>query len=242
MSEYAIEVNNLSIHYRGLKSYSIKKNFFSKKGKKEQTFEAVKNVSFKVEKGEILGLIGKNGSGKSTMLRAIAGIFSPNSGSVDLHGNSVSLLAIGIGFERELSGRENIMLSGLLLGFSEEMIREKTDEIIEFSELGDFIDAPVRTYSSGMHSKLAFSITAILETDIMLIDEVLSVGDVKFKRKSYAKMKELITNKDRTVVIVSHDAKTISDLCDKALWIDSGEVVQYGDAKEVLNAYNEYMK
>ena len=242
MSEYAIEVNNLSVSYRRLNSYSIKRNFFSRKTNKEKYFEAVKNVSFKVEKGEILGLIGKNGSGKSTMLKAIAGIFSPNSGSVDLHGNTVSLLAIGVGFQRELSGRENIMLSGLLLGFSEKQIQEKMDEIITFSELGDFIDAPVRTYSSGMHSKLAFSITAILETDIMLIDEVFSVGDVKFKKKSYQKMKELIVDKERTVVIVSHDSKTISDLCDKVLWIDSGEIVQYGDTKEVLSAYNEYMK
>jgi len=242
MSEYAIEVNNLSIHYKGLKSYSIKKNFFGKRMKREPIFEAVKNVSFKVEKGEILGIIGKNGSGKSTMLRAIAGIFSPNCGNVDLHGNSVSLLAIGVGFEGALSGRENIMLSGMLLGFSEKMINERMDEIIEFSELGEFIDAPVRTYSSGMYSKLAFSITAILETDIMLIDEVLSVGDVRFRRKSYAKMKELITNKDRTVVIVSHDAKTITSLCDKVLWIDDGEVVQYGDAATVMKAYEEFMK
>jgi len=242
MSEYAIEVNNLSIYYKGLKSYSIKKNFFNKRQKREPVFEAVKNVSFKVKKGEILGLVGKNGSGKSTMLRAIAGIFSPNKGSIDLHGNSVSLLAIGVGFQRELSGRENIVLSGLLLGFSERYIQEKMDEIIEFSELGSFIDAPVRTYSSGMYSKLAFSITAILETDIMLIDEVLSVGDIRFKRKSYAKMKELITNNDRTVVIVSHDSKTITDLCDKVLWINDGEVVQYGEAKEVLKAYQEFMK
>ena len=242
MSEYAIEVKNLSICYRGLKTYSIKKNFFSFKKRKTDYFEAVKNVSFTVRKGEILGLIGKNGSGKSTLLRAIAGIFSPNSGTIDLHGNSVSLLAIGIGFQKELSGRDNILLSGMLLGFSEAQIKERMDEIIAFSELGAFIDAPVRTYSSGMHSKLAFSITAILETDIILIDEVLAVGDARFKKKSYKKMKELINHRDRTVVIVSHDRKTIADLCDKVLWINDGEIVQYGNTQQVLDAYDEFMK
>ena len=156
-----------------------------------------------MEKGEILGIIGKNGSGKSTMLKALAGIFSPDSGTIDTKDYSVSLLSIGVRLQKELSGRENILLSGMLLGFSEAEIREKMDGIIEFAELGKFIDMPVKTYSSGMHSKLAFSITAILETDIMLIDEVLSVGDEKFKKKSYNKMKSLISNKDRTVVIFS---------------------------------------
>lgn len=242
MCEYAIEVENLCISYRGLKSYSIKQNLLHGKRSRAEEFQAVKNVSFQVEKGEIVGLIGKNGSGKSTMLRAIAGIFSPNSGTINLHGHSVSLLSIGVGFQKELSGRDNILLSGMLLGFSEEQIREHMDEIIQFSELGKFIDAPVRTYSSGMHSKLAFSITAVLETDIILIDEVLSVGDSRFKKKSYAKMKELISDTNRTVVIVSHDMKTIRDLCSKVLWINDGEMVQFGDTETVLEAYDAYMK
>ena len=242
MSEYAIEVENLCISYRGLKSYSIKQNLLHGKRSRAEEFQAVKNVSFKVEKGETLGLIGKNGSGKSTMLRAIAGIFSPNSGTINLHGHSVSLLSIGVGFQKELSGRDNILLSGMLLGFSEAQIREHMDEIIQFSELGKFIDAPVRTYSSGMHSKLAFSITAVLETDIILIDEVLSVGDSRFKKKSYAKMKKLISDTNRTVVIVSHDMKTIRDLCSKVLWINDGEMVQYGDTETVLEAYDAFMK
>lgn len=241
MSNYAIEVENLCISYKGLKSYSIKRNFFKKKEKKKELFEAVKNLSFKVEEGEILGIIGKNGSGKSTTLRAIAGIFSPNSGKIDLHGHSISLLSIGVGFQKELTGRENILLSGMLLGFTEEEIREREDEIIEFSELGDFIDAPVKTYSSGMYSKLAFSITAILETDIMLIDEVLSVGDMRFKKKSYEKMKQLISAKDRTVVIVSHDMNTVQNLCTKVLWINDGQLVKYGDAAEILPEYREFM-
>ena len=240
MSEYAIEVENLCVQYKGLKSISIKSLFKGKRPKAE-VVEAVKNVSFKVKKGEIVGIVGKNGSGKSTILRAIAGIFSPNSGTIDLHGNSVALLAIGVGLQKELSGRENILLSGMLLGFTKQQVMERMDEIIEFSELGKFIDAPIRTYSSGMHSKLSFAITAILEADIILIDEVLSVGDSRFKKKSYKKMKELISDKNRTVLIVSHDIKTISKLCTKILWINDGAFVKYGKTKSVLPKYEEFM-
>lgn len=242
MKEAAIEVKDLCIDYRGLKTYSIKKNLLHLKRSRAEVFHAVKHVSFTLEKGEILGIIGKNGSGKSTMLQAIAGIFSPNQGEIDLHGNSVSLLSIGVGFQRELTGRENIVLSGMLLGFSEKQVKEKEQEIIEFSELGAFIDAPVRTYSSGMYSKLAFSITAILETDIMLIDEVLSVGDASFKKKSFNKMKELISDENRTVIIVSHSMDTIKELCSKALWIHNGEVKMYGESREVVEKYLEFMK
>ena len=206
--EIALEVKDLHISYKCLKSFSIKKSLLHLKKADAKVYEAVRGVSFAVPKGEILGIVGKNGSGKSTMLRAIAGIFSPDSGTIDLKGNSVSLLSIGVGFQPKLTGRENIVLSGMLLGFSEEQVRAKMDEIIEFANLGEFIDMPVKTYSSGMHSKLAFSITAILEADIMLIDEVLSVGDAKFKKKSYNKMKELISNEDRTVLIVSHSSET----------------------------------
>lgn len=241
MSEYAIEVKDLCINYRGLKSYYIKKSLLKGKRERAEVFEAVKHVSFAVEHGEILGLIGKNGSGKSTILNAIAGIFAPNSGTIDLHGNTVSLLSIGVGFQKELSGRENIILSGMLLGFSEKEVRARMDEIIEFSELGEFIEAPVRTYSSGMYSKLAFSITAILETDIMLIDEVLSVGDARFKKKSYNKMKELISDENRTVIIVSHASDTIRGLCNRVLWINDGEVMMYGETEEVLTAYEKFM-
>ena len=152
------------------------------------------------------------------------------------------MLEVGTGFHGELTGRENIYLSGMLLGFSRDFIDEKLDEIIEFSELGDFIDRPVKSYSSGMYAKLAFSITAILETDIMLIDEVLSVGDAKFKKKSYAKMKELISNEDRTVLIVSHSSETIKNLCDNVLWIHDGEMKMYGTTEEVLPKYDEFMK
>ncbi len=239
--EIAITVKNLDIYYKEVKRFSILKNgiggFLN-----AARFHAVKNVSFEVPKGQIVGICGKNGSGKSTLLRAIAGIFSADNGTIDLHGNSISLLSIGVGFQKKLSGYENIFLSGLLLGYSEEQIKERLDEIIEFSELGDFINKPVNSYSSGMYSKLAFAITAILEADIMLIDEVLSVGDIHFKEKSYNKMKELITDESRTVVIVSHSSSTLRTLCDRVIWINDGVMMADGDANEVVDKYEAYMK
>lgn len=240
--KHSIEVTDLVISYRNLKKTSIKKNFFQFRKRTVENFVAVKGISFYVREGEILGIIGKNGSGKSTTLNALAGIFSPDSGTIDLKGHSISLLSIGVGFQKEMTGRENIFLSGMLLGFSEAQVKEKEQEIIDFAELGDFIDRPVRTYSSGMHSKLAFSITAILETDIMLIDEVLSVGDQKFKKKSYNKMKKLISNKERTVVIVSHSIETLKSLCDTVMWMHEGEIKQIGDPETVLDDYVEFME
>lgn len=242
MAESAISVKDVKIRYRCFKKVSLLKTIFApKKFSKTEYFEAVKGVSFEVEKGQILGIVGKNGSGKSTLLRAIAGIFSPDEGTIDLHCHSISLLSIGVGFQAKLTGRENIYLSGMLLGFDKEKIDEKLDEIIEFAELGAFIDRPVKTYSSGMYSKLAFSITAVLETEIMLIDEVLSVGDAKFRKKSYEKMRSLITNKDRTVLIVSHDAGTLRKLCDTILWIHEGEMKALGPTAEVLPEYEKFM-
>ena len=240
-SKIAISVKDLDIFYTDVSRFSIARDGFENL-KNAKKFHAVKNVSFEIEKGEIVGICGKNGSGKSTLLRAIAGIFSPDNGSIDLHKNTISLLSIGVGFNKELSGYENIYLSGLLLGYSEKEIEEKIDEIIKFSEIGDFINKPVSSYSSGMYSKLAFSITAILETDIMLIDEVLSVGDVRFRQKSYNKMKELITDENRTVVIVSHSSSTLKDLCDRVIWINEGKLMEDGDPKEVVDKYEEYMR
>ena len=237
----AIEVKDLKITYKCVKALSLRKSFFRVKKSKLEVVEALKGISFDVKKGEILGIVGKNGSGKSTLLKAISGISSPDQGSIELETDSVSLLSIGVGFQKQLSGRENIILSGMLLGFSEQQVREKMDEIIEFAGLGKFIDMPVKTYSSGMHSKLAFSITAVLETDIMLIDEVLSVGDVKFKKKSYKKMKELIMDENRTVVIVSHSTGTLEKLCTSLLWLHEGESRMQGTTAKVLKAYNEFM-
>lgn len=237
----AIEVKDLKITYKCVKSLSMRKSLFHLRKSKLEVYEALRGISFEVKKGEIMGIVGKNGSGKSTLLCAIAGIFSADSGSIELESDSVSLLSIGVGFQKKLSGRENIILSGMLLGFSEQEVRDKMDEIIEFANLGKFIDMPVKTYSSGMYSKLAFSITAVLETDIMLIDEVLSVGDAKFKKKSYKKMQELIMDENRTVVIVSHSTETLEKLCTSLLWLHEGEIKMQGDTKTVLDAYNEFM-
>ena len=239
--EIAVTVKDLHVYYRDMKRFSLKRNGFKDKGS-GKIFKAVKGVSFEIPKGQILGICGKNGSGKSTLLRAISGIFSPDKGSINLHGNSISLLSIGVGFQKQLTGYENIYLSGMLLGYSKEQIEEKVDAIIKFSELGDFIYKPVRSYSSGMYSKLAFSITAILETDIMLIDEVLSVGDIHFKEKSYNKMKELISDSNRTVVIVSHSTKTIVDLCDRVIWLHEGLIKDEGDPKTIMEKYEAFMR
>ena len=224
-----------------MKSFSLRKSLGQIRQRRD-SYEALRGVSFTVPKGKIIGIIGKNGSGKSTLLKTIAGVFSPDEGTIDTFGNRLSLLAIGIGFQTTLSGYENIFLSGLLLGFTEKEIRARLPEIIEFSELGDFIYKPVQTYSSGMHSKLAFSITAFLDTEIILIDEVLSVGDMSFREKSYAKMKEIISHKDKTVMIVSHSNASILELCDDVLWIHDGLVKEYGPAAEVVENYEGFMR
>lgn len=237
----AIELKDVCINYKLFDNITVRGSLF-KKREEEKVFEAIKNVSFSVKEGGILGIVGRNGSGKSTLLRAIGGIFAPNSGSIDLKGHSVSLMSLGIGFKPDLSGRENIILSGMLLGFGEQEILEKMESIIDFAEVGDFIDRPVRIYSSGMHSKLAFSITAMLETDIMLIDEVLSVGDERFRKKSLAKMEELISNRNRTVIIVSHNTTMMMEMCDEMLWLHDGSVKEMGEPGEVIDGYLEFMK
>ena len=241
MSELAIEVKDVHVRYRSMKSFSLRKSLGQIRQRRD-SYEALRGVSFTVPKGKIIGIIGKNGSGKSTLLKTIAGVFSPDEGTIDTFGNRLSLLAIGIGFQTTRSGYENIFLSGLLLGFTEKEIRARLPEIIEFSELGDFIYKPVQTYSSGMHSKLAFSITAFLDTEIILIDEVLSVGDMSFREKSYAKMKEIISHKDKTVMIVSHSNASILELCDDVLWIHDGLVKEYGPAAEVVENYEGFMR
>ena len=241
MKEIAISVDKLHIYYKDIKRFSIAKSGL-KQIKKAHVFKAVKGISFDIYKGEIVGICGNNGSGKSTLLRAIANIFSPDSGTIDLHGNTVSLLSIGVGFNKSLTGYENIFLSGLLLGYSEEEIEKKLDEIIEFSELKEFIYKPVSSYSSGMYSKLAFSITAILETDIILVDEVLSVGDIHFKQKSYNKMKELISDENKTVLIVSHSSKVLKELCNRVIWINDGVLMGDGESNEIVTKYEEFMK
>lgn len=241
MSEAAIKIKNLCINYKPYKTISIQKSLFHKADSVELV-HAISDLSFSVEKGNILGVIGKNGSGKSTLLKAIGGIFKPDSGEIDTMGQNVSLLSIGVGFIPENTGRENILLSGLLLGFSQKQIEEKMDYIIEFSELGKFIDLPVRTYSSGMYSKLAFAITASLETDIILVDEVLSVGDEHFQKKSYAKMQKLISDKNRTVMIVSHNMNSLIKLCNQILWINDGKFMDMGAPEKMIEEYRKFMR
>ena len=241
----AITVDNVYLSYRSIvpvsKRYSKVEEGVKRTGRVEH-FEALHGISFEVAQGEIVGLIGRNGSGKSTLLRVLAGIFEADRGTVDLHGKTVSLLALGVGFQKQLSGRENIYLSGLLMGFSKQRIDRQIDEIIEFSELGTFIDKPVQTYSSGMQSKLGFAITAILKTDIILVDEVLSVGDSHFKKKSFNKMKELIAERNRTVVIVSHNTSTIAEICEKVIWLHDGDIKMIGPTDEVADLYEEFME
>ena len=239
VSDVTVRFNRASQQVNNLKEYVIK---MVKKELMFQEFLALQNVSLQVRKGEAWGIVGTNGSGKSTLLKLICGILKPYKGSVILSGTIAPLIELGAGFDGELTARENVLLNGTLLGYSESFMKEQFEEIIDFAEIGEFIDMPVRTYSSGMYSKLAFSITAILETDIMLIDEVLSVGDQKFKKKSYEKMKSLISNKDRTVVIVSHSIETLKQLCDTVMWMHEGQIKRIGDPDEVLDEYVAFME
>lgn len=241
MKKIVLDVSHVSIDYRDMSHMRLAKSLAKGEVKKSSVVRAVNDVSFSVGQGEILGIVGRNGSGKTTLLRSIAGIFQPDEGTIDTHGNRVSLMAIGIGFNGNNTGRENILKSGMLLGCRLDYVKEHMDEIIEFSELGDFIDRPVRTYSSGMYSKLSFSVTAILDTDIMLVDEVLSVGDERFRKKSFKKMEELMLS-DRTVLIVSHATDTLKKFCNKVLWINDGKFIQMGPTEEVLEAYDEFMQ
>ncbi|MBQ3133264.1 MAG: ABC transporter ATP-binding protein [Clostridia bacterium] len=239
--ENAIVVKDLKIRYKSMKAASFKQNFFKFNKSRVDKFEALHGVSFSIKRGDVVGIVGKNGSGKSTMLSAIAGIFSPDEGSIELASDSVGLMSLGVGFQRMMSGRENILISGMLLGFSEAEIRAKMDDIIAFAGLGKFIDMPVKTYSSGMYSKLAFAITTVLEPEILLIDEVLSVGDANFKKKSFAKIKELIADRDRTVLIVSHSLDSLRELCSQILWLHEGNLMKFGPTDEVLKEYEAFM-
>ena len=239
--ENAIVVKDLKIRYKSMKATSFKRNFWNFSRSRVDKFEALHGVSFNIRRGDVVGIVGKNGSGKSTLLSAIAGIFSPDEGSIELASDSVGLMSLGVGFQRMMSGRENILISGMLLGFSEAEIRAKMDDIIAFAGLGKFIDMPVKTYSSGMYSKLAFAITTVLEPEILLIDEVLSVGDANFKKKSFAKIKELIADRDRTVLIVSHSLESLRELCGQILWLHEGNLMKFGPTEEVLSEYEAFM-
>lgn len=205
---------------------------------KTNEFWALKGVSFDVHKGEVLGIIGRNGSGKSTLLKCISGILKPTRGSVKCHGNIVPMLELGSGFDPDLTGRENVFLNGAILGYTEEFLKEKFDEIHAFSELGDFIDVPIRNYSSGMMARLAFSVATVVNPQILIVDEILSVGDEAFQAKSRARMMELMSG-GTTVLFVSHSLSQIREMCDHVLWLDSGEVKMYGETQEVCDGYSK---
>lgn len=236
----AFEVKDVNVIYRSIQKTTVRN--LLKRDREVDYVKALQDVSFSMERGEVMGVIGRNGSGKSTLLRTIAGIFSPDSGVIDLKGNSCCLLAIGTGFIPELSGRENIMLSGLLMGFEKEKIREKEEQIIEYFGKREFIDYPVRTYSSGMYSRLAFSISANLEPDILLIDELLSVGDEEFKAKSMETISRLITDEERTVMIVTHNLEQMASTCNRIMWMEAGRIRAIGSSKEIIEQYHQFNK
>ena len=237
-----VQVDNVTMRFhmntdriRSIKEYVTK----AIRGKiKYADFTAVDGLSFTVDKGETLGIIGHNGAGKSTTLKLISGILKPSEGSVKVFGNVVPMLELGSGFDMELTGRENIFLNGAILGYSEEYLNEKLNEIIEFSELGQFIEAPLRTYSSGMLARLAFSVASVVDPEILIVDEILSVGDSDFQQKSHARMLELMGG-GTTVLFVSHSMDQIRLLCNRVLWIEHGKKIMLGSTDAVCKAYEK---
>ena len=205
-----------------------------------EEFWALKDVSFEVPKGEVMGIIGRNGAGKSTLLKVISGILKPTEGNVSVGGNIVPMLELGAGFDGDLSGRENIFLNGSILGYSEEFLKSRYEEIVRFSELEQFIDTPIRNYSSGMMMRLAFSIATVVEPEILIVDEILSVGDEAFQKKSKERMLQLMGG-GTTVLFVSHSIQQVEDMCDKVLWLDHGQTKMTGDPKTVCEAYRQFM-
>jgi len=244
-----LEVRNLTKVYRDsgqLKHHDLRddvgswlKRFFNRDAAaRRRSITALDKVSFELEPGDILGVVGRNGAGKSTLLKILAGIAKPTGGEVTYRGRLVSILELGAGFHPDLTGRENIFLNGELLGLSRDKIRAHFAEILEFCELEDFIDQPVKKYSNGMYLRLAFSVFAHLETNILLLDEIISVGDIGFRQKSYIKIME-VANRGTTIILVSHDPDQVKDICNKCLFLDKGRVMSFGATSEVLNDYLE---
>ena len=240
MSRTVIEVNDVTMrfHMNTDKILSLKE-FVTRKLSGKITYEdltALDHISFSVHRGETLGLIGHNGAGKSTMLKVISGILKPTEGSVKTAGNVVPMLELGSGFDMDLTGRENIFLNGAILGYSEDYLKAKYDEIVEFSELDRFIDVPIRNYSSGMLARLAFSVASVVVPEILIVDEILSVGDADFQQKSRARMMELMGG-GTTVLFVSHSLEQIREMCKRVVWLEHGQMKMIGTADEVCDAY-----
>ena len=237
-----IIVENLSLCYRmpankvsGLKEYVVS----ALTGKLQyKEFWALQDLSFEIKKGEVMGIIGHNGAGKSTLLKVISGILKPTKGRVSVKGNVVPMLELGSGFDFDLTGRENIFLNGAILGYSEEFLHQKYDEIVEFSEIGEFIEIPLRNFSSGMIVRLAFSIATVVKPDILIVDEVLAVGDADFQKKSKARMMELMSG-GTTVLLVSHSMEQIVELCDRVIWIEHGKTQMVGKTDIVCKEYSK---
>ena len=243
MAETMIEVSHITMDFRmdknrttNLKEYVV--NLLTGKRRVEM-FHALNDVSFTVEKGSITGLIGPNGAGKSTMLKIISGIYRPTEGTTRVHGQIVPMLELGSGFDAELTGRENILLNGAILGYTKSFLLPKVEDIIAFSELAEFIDMPLKTYSSGMLARLAFSIAAVVEPDVLIVDEILSVGDERFQRKSRSRMLEMMQSTGTTVLFVSHNLTQLREMCDRVVWLDHGRVRAIGDAAEICDAYEK---
>jgi ABC-type polysaccharide/polyol phosphate transport system ATPase subunit len=241
----AVSIQDVSITYRAaFESQPTLRNRFMRLGRRTINYreiEAVKRVSFDVPRGSVTGVIGVNGAGKSTLMRAVAGILPPTDGRIEVRGKVSTLLALGVGFNSELSGRENVKLGGLAAGLRRDELAEKYDEIAAFAELGDFMDLPMRTYSSGMYGRLAFSVAVNMDPDILLVDEALSVGDARFKRKSLRRMRQLC-NQAGTIMIVSHALGTIRNLCTDVAWMHKGELMMFDKADIVIPAYQEFME
>ncbi|MCI7638747.1 MAG: ABC transporter ATP-binding protein [Clostridiales bacterium] len=240
MSKKMIEVSDVTMRFRmNTDRIMSLKEFVTTalRGKLHyEEFTALNHVSFEVRKGETLGLIGRNGAGKSTLLKVISGILKPTEGSVICHGNVVPMLELGSGFDMDLTGRENIFLNGAILGYSEEFLKEKYDEIAEFSELGKFLEIPIRNYSSGMLARLAFSIATVVNPEILIVDEILAVGDAAFQEKSRRRMMEMMSG-GTTVLFVSHSLEQIRQMCSRVVWLDHGTVKMIGPTNEVCDAY-----
>lgn len=238
-----VEVNNVTMKFRMAndKVMSLKEYIVALLEHRLQykEFTALNDVSFQVKKGEVLGIIGKNGAGKSTLLKIIAGVLKSTSGDVKLKGNVVPMLELGSGFDQELSGKENIFLNGSILGYDKKFLESKYDEIVEFSELKEFINMPIRNYSSGMLMRLAFSIATVVEPEILIVDEILAVGDEGFQNKSRARMMELMSG-GTTVLFVSHSIKQIEEMCDRVLWLDEHKVREIGKTDLVCKHYEEF--
>ena len=210
--------------------------FTPRKKKKKDYFWALKDIDFRINKGDVVGIIGANGAGKSTLLKVVSGVYKPTTGTVEVNGKISPMIELGAGFDPELTARENIYLNGAILGYSKEFLEQKFDDIVEFSELKDFLDVQIKNFSSGMVAKLAFSISTIVDPEVLIVDEILSVGDIKFQEKSKNKMMSMIEG-GTTVLYVSHSIDSIKELCSKVIWLDHGKIVKMGDTKEICDEY-----